>query len=792
MSRTVVFVGLILSLSCLLSGSDGKTIVYKDTADLVKRMHLTSVAKVLRLANGNSQFDMLANSNATVFLPTNAAFAKYLKAHRMSLKDFSMVAAVDLAQSVILGTPYKISSFPVGSSNFTNVFGEPIVITRDNVKKPRRTSSYYTVFGPLGAPAKIVTQELVAGLSRVYIIDTILEFVTPPDVTAGGGLSSLPAALGAQPELSFLVQVIAATLHAAELPSLTATLFAPTNAAFDALAKSFGMSDRTGLLSLPLLQLQDLLGNHVLFGPGQTTSMFTDGEMLTMASKQNVTIHTANGTVTVSSAGGSTAHITVPDIMAGTSVIQVIDSVLVPASPPPAANNTAPDTTGGSSSAIAQAIAAHPELTFLIQALGATPFASALATVTLTLFAPTNAAFDALAKSFGMKDRAGLLSLPLTQNVTIHTANGTVTVSSAGGSTAHITIPDIMAGNSVIQVIDSVLLPASSPATANTPAPANATTPGGSSPSLAAVIGTHPELAFLVQALGSSPLAAALASSPLTLFAPTNAAFDVLSAQLGLPNRSALLSLPPQQLLLLLAGHAILGRAVTTSMFTDGEMITVGSKQNVTIHKTNGTFTVSSTGGSIAHITSPDIMVGPAVIQVIDSVLLPYLPPPANSTAPATSPPTNTTSGYPSLAYAIAAHPELNFLLQALQATPYAAALPSVTITLFAPTNAAWDALAASYGQSNRTALLSLIPQTQLAALLSNHVIFGPGQTTSTFTDGEMLTMASTQNVTIHTAGGAYKVSSAGGSIAHITNPDIMAGTSVIQVIDAVLLPSMP
>lgn len=66
--------------------------------------------------------------------------------------------------------------------------------------------------------------------SRVYIIDTILEFVTPPDVTAGGGLSSLPAALGAQPELSFLVQVIAATLHAAELPSLTATLFAPTNA----------------------------------------------------------------------------------------------------------------------------------------------------------------------------------------------------------------------------------------------------------------------------------------------------------------------------------------------------------------------------------------------------------------------------------------------------------------------------------------------------------------------------------------------------------------------------------
>lgn len=75
----------------------------------------------------------------------------------------------------------------------------------------------------------------------------------------------------------------------------------------------------------------------------------------------------------------------------------------------------------------------------------------------------------------------------------------------------------------VVQVIDSVLLPASSPATANTPAPANATTPGGSSPSLAAVIGTHPELAFLVQALGSSPLAAALASSPLTLFAPTNA-----------------------------------------------------------------------------------------------------------------------------------------------------------------------------------------------------------------------------------------------------------------------------
>lgn len=80
------------------------------------------------------------------------------------LHPVSDVSLFAVAVRVILGTPYKISSFPVGSSNFTNVFGEPIVITRDNVKKPRRTSSYYTVFGPLGAPAKIVTQELVAGL----------------------------------------------------------------------------------------------------------------------------------------------------------------------------------------------------------------------------------------------------------------------------------------------------------------------------------------------------------------------------------------------------------------------------------------------------------------------------------------------------------------------------------------------------------------------------------------------------------------------------------------------------
>lgn len=66
--------------------------------------------------------------------------------------------------------------------------------------------------------------------SRVYIIDTVLEFGTPPDVTTGGSLPSLPAALGAHPELSFLTQVVGATGHAAELLALTATLFAPTNA----------------------------------------------------------------------------------------------------------------------------------------------------------------------------------------------------------------------------------------------------------------------------------------------------------------------------------------------------------------------------------------------------------------------------------------------------------------------------------------------------------------------------------------------------------------------------------
>ena len=99
--------------------------------------------------------------------------------------------------------------------------------------------------------------------------------------------------------------------------------------------------------------------------------------------------------------------------------------------------------------------------------------------------------------------------------------------------------------------------------------------------------------------------------------------------------------------------------------------------------------------------------------------------------------------------------------------------------TVFAPTNAAFDALPAGTVDS------LLLPENrdQLVAILTYHVV--PGAITSDQLAGQRLDVATVNGATVHINGThGVRVNSS-----TVTTADIMASNGVIHVIDRVLLP---
>lgn len=104
--------------------------------------------------------------------------------------------------------------------------------------------------------------------------------------------------------------------------------------------------------------------------------------------------------------------------------------------------------------------------------------------------------------------------------------------------------------------------------------------------------------------------------------------------------------------------------------------------------------------------------------------------------------------------------------------------------TVFAPTNAAFEALPAGTVES------LLLPENrdQLVSILTYHVV--PGAVTSDQVIGQRLNVATVQGKTVHVDGTQRKYGAAVRvNDANVTQADILASNGVIHVIDKVLLP---
>ena len=375
----------------------------------------------------------------------------------------------------------------------------------------------------------------------------------------------------------------------------TFTLFAPTDAAFNALPQGTIVA-----LLNDLPQLTDILKHHVV-GDSVMSGMLSNNQIVT-------TLLGTDVTVTINSNGVfiDNAQVIVADIVADNGVVHVIDAVLLP---PPPSTNSVYDIVANSTD--------HNILEFAIDTCGLTTTLKGAGP--FTLFAPTDVAFNALGQATILQLIADLPTLTnilkhhvvgdsvvsgmLSNNQIVTTLLGddvTVTINTNGDvfiDNAQVIVADIVADNGVVHVIDAVLIPTT---------PANNT--------VYDIIDLSPSHTTLKTAIDACGLDGTLkGAGPFTVFAPTDAAFNALPAG----TIAALLNDLPQ--LTDILKHHVVGANVLSGSLSNNQIVT-------TLLGTDVTVTINSNGDVFidnAQVIVADIVADNGVVHVIDAVLLP-------------------------------------------------------------------------------------------------------------------------------------------------------------------------
>ena len=268
-----------------------------------------------------------------------------------------------------------------------------------------------------------------------------------------------------------------------------------------------------------------------------------------------------------------------------------------------------------------------------------------------------------------------------------------------------------------------------------------------------------PDLSILVEAVVAADLVPTLSTGALTVFAPTNAAFAALLAELGITKEALLADKP---LLTAVLTYHVLGSKVELANVPVGKPITpVGG----------GFFKVESAGGlkitdgrnRVSNITATDIEASNGVVHLVDRVLLP-----ANRDIVATA----------------QALPDFSILVEAVAAAGLVETLQGTgPFTVFAPTKAAFAALLAELGVS-KAALLA--DKAMLTKVLTYHVL--PSRVLKAEVPvGKPITTVQGQSFTINAS---LQITDQNARVANLVGTDVFASNGVIHVVDRVLLPA--
>ncbi|GGD42417.1 fasciclin domain-containing protein [Muriicola marianensis] len=417
---------------------------------------------------------------------------------------------------------------------------------------------------------------------------------------------------------------------------------------------------------------------------------------------------------------------------------------------------------------------ATDDLSILVAALQRADLVSALqADGPFTVFAPTNAAFEAFLTA---NNFATLEDVPvdvLTQVLLNHVVSGEFTSGSlstqyvsslstagAGGNNlslfintasgvtingiSDVTTADVDATNGVVHIVDAVI----------------------GLPDIVDHALANPDLSELVGALtdgGNTTFTDLLSSDneEFTVFAPVNAAFSAFTN----PNGNELANI--------LSNHVIIGATAVSSGLSNSYVNTAGTNADgdfLSLYiNTDSGVTLNGT----SNVAAADIIATNGVIHAVDAVI-----------------------DIPTVVTFAVADPNFSTLVSALTeltpGTDFAGILSRTEggngdgfdpdFTVFAPTNEAFDALA------------SIPDEPVLTQVLLHHVVGGAKVRSGDLTDGIMATTLEGDDITINLPGTGDNIADvtdgSGASDIGIIAVDVQAGNGVIHVLNKVMIPN--
>ncbi len=400
----------------------------------------------------------------TVFAPTDTAFEALGSDTINALLGDTETLSDILLYHVVSGAAVEAeAAIALAGTMVEMANGDSVAVALDNGKLFINQS-------------EVIVTDVKASNGVIHVIDSVLSVpVDMEQATEDAPMNIVETAVAAG-SFNTLAQALVATGLIDTLSSSddTFTVFAPTDDAFAKLPE--GTLD--ALLADPDT-LSDILLYHVISGSAidATTAISLAGQSATMANGDDVAISLDEGSLRIND-----ATVTATDIIASNGVIHVIDTVLLPPTDAPTETPAQPETPAGT---ILDIAAGNPDFSILAAAVNAAGLDGALGHPgdIYTVFAPTNAAFEALGQDTidalladpdtlrdilllhvlpgRVVDAANALELV---GYDIQAGNGDILIISQDGDNLSINgstiiATDIQAVNGVIHVIDKVILP---------------------------------------------------------------------------------------------------------------------------------------------------------------------------------------------------------------------------------------------------------------------------------------------------------------------------------------------
>lgn len=529
------------------------------------------------------------------------------------------------------------------------------------------------------------------------------------------------------------------------------TVFAPSNDAFAKLDPDV----LNNIISTPSL-LTSLLQYHVVAAEVFSGDL-SNGPVQTLLSGQTVNVTLAGGGVILN----GSSNVTDADINASNGVIHIIDEVLFPED--------------FFAQTIVQIAASNPDtFSTLVAALSKPELSDLLAaandpTSDLTVFAPTNDAFDATLAALGKESiddipvellreivtyhilGTAVFSNELTDGAEVPTllADETVTVDLTDGvkiNDATVVEADIQAVNGVIHAVDGVLLPSFVASSLGT---------------VAEEVLFNSDFTVLAAALRQVNLLETVATTEnITVFAPDNAAFVAAGI-------TSLDGFSDEELTTVLTYHVLGARVLSTQLPASGIAETLEGGNIYLGYLFGGRVLING----LTEIKAVDIEKSNGVIHVIDRTLVPPAP--------------NVVEIAVALAEA-EENQQFTVLVSLLTDPAYSdiadAIIAEDDITVFAPTDAAFAEIAD---------LIPTLSEAQISNILTYHAA-GARVFSSDLNEGDNLTMLNLQDINVKTINGETIIlQDKSADETNVIEVNVHGSNGVIHVVDKVLIPNL-